>query len=334
MPRIPYGTKYTAQMTGAIWKPVVCENCGCQYFYLAKAKAEGSGENILWLNKHAAMAKAENTAAEKLEKQLKEIVLNYHCPECGFYQAHMLQRMKNQIWKNTFILGFFSAAIAFVIVSGNSIPSVFSTLAAGVLISSFFWCRLINFDPNADAARRGKKKFSNQYPVTQKSVLDFLPLVVPKNLADITNDSEGKGENPNTQWIGVVLPIVSVIALFLYIQSFSGSAVPMVEPTRYIPPTLQPVPTNTKNTCLLWSQVTPAMAGQTRCVYGTVSRVYKNYQAGQSFIYFGTEDQFFFTNEFVWKDIKGKCVQTTGTIGINTYHVPYILTGPTLDSCQ
>lgn len=89
-------------------------------------------------------------------------------------------------------------------------------------------------------------------------------------------------------------------------------------------------PTPAKKNCLHWSAVTKQMNGQNVCVYGTISRVHANYQAEQSFIYFGTEDQFFVTNEFKWDDLEG-CVQVFGTVGLNTYRVPYINTSDFYD---
>lgn len=341
MARIPYGTKYTAQVTGARWKPVSCENCGCEYLYLAKVKVEESATNVLWLNKRAAISKAENNAAESLEYRLKEIVLNYPCPACGFYQAHMLQRMKHQIWKNTLILGFFAAVLTFLIASGNSTSPEVIAIVTGVFISSFFWSRLINFDPNTDVSSRVNKKFSEKYPVVRKSEFDSIITRHPINIAHVDNNTENMGSNPN-QWVGIILPILSILGLFVYIQSYGSFVQPIPEPTRHTPsilvstPTRKPAPTTTKNTCLHWSKVTPEMLGKKKCVYGTVSTVHKNYQAGQSFIYFGAEDQFFFTSESVYNnsDLKEKCIQTTGIVGLNTYKVPYILVGSSIEFCK
>jgi hypothetical protein len=77
-------------------------------------------------------------------------------------------------------------------------------------------------------------------------------------------------------------------------------------------------------TCLHWSEITPQMEGDRACIYGVISSVHANYQAGQSFIYFGTEDQFFITNTFKWEGLEGQCTKARGIIGINTYGVPYI----------
>ena len=69
------------------------------------------------------------------------------------------------------------------------------------------------------------------------------------------------------------------------------------------------------------------------CVYGTVSRIYENNGAQQSYIYFGDVDEFFFLNSYTWSDIVGKCVSHTGTIKLNSVHIPYLMTGDQLAPC-
>lgn len=130
--------------------------------------------------------------------------------------------------------------------------------------------------------------------------------------------------------IGLILIIlISVFSAIMSLDSATPQApAPHRTATSARPPTAKPHPATStpQSPCLLWSKVTPQMVGDTVCVYGVVSSVHANYQVGQSFIYFGTEDQFFITNEFKWEDLKGQCTKVEGVIGINTYHVPYILT--------
>ena len=103
-------------------------------------------------------------------------------------------------------------------------------------------------------------------------------------------------------------------------STHTRTTTPYPTATRSRPPTITPEP------CLLWSKVTPQMVGTETCVYGTVSYYKESHSIGQSFIYFGTEDQFFFTSESKWDTSpKGYCVQAFGTIQLNTYRVPYIL---------
>lgn len=85
----------------------------------------------------------------------------------------------------------------------------------------------------------------------------------------------------------------------------------------------------TQSTCLLWSQVTTAMAGKTVCVYGTVTDYREDWGNEISTFYFGAHDQFFLASNFRWSAIEteGKCISVTGQILLNTYKVPYIKVG-------
>jgi len=78
--------------------------------------------------------------------------------------------------------------------------------------------------------------------------------------------------------------------------------------------------------CLMWSQITPSMAGRTVCVQGVVVDYRENWDNFLSVFYFGTHEQFFFVSNFEWKheEIEGKCFRATGEIQLNTYDVPYI----------
>ncbi|MBI3175108.1 MAG: zinc ribbon domain-containing protein [Chloroflexi bacterium] len=167
MPRIPYGTKYTVKASGSILKPVVCENCGCEYFYQIKHQTDGSATNVLWLNKQGAIRNAENNANQNLESYLKKAVRNYHCPDCGFYQADMIQRMKNTIWQRAIIFGIIAFVIVAVVTSSSS-SVMFYAITAGIITSIAFLSPLANFNPNADARTRINQKFSESYPVVKK----------------------------------------------------------------------------------------------------------------------------------------------------------------------
>lgn len=167
MARIPYGTKYTVQVSGSMMKPVACENCGCEYLYQVKHQTSGSATNVLWLNKQGAITNAENNANQNLENYLKNTVRNHPCPDCGFYQSDMIQRMKNTIWQKGLIFGFVAFAIVAVIAASSS-SVMFYALASGVIVSIIFLSPLANFYPNADARTRINQKFSESYPVVKK----------------------------------------------------------------------------------------------------------------------------------------------------------------------
>ena len=165
MPRIPYGTKYTVRATGSTLKPVICENCGCEYFYQIKHQTDGSATNVLWLNKQGAINNAQNNASQNLEKYLESAVRNYHCPDCGFYQADMVQRMKNTVWQRAIVFGVIAFVVVAFTTASSSTSFMFYALASGLVVSIIFLSKLANFDPNADSQTRINKKFSESYPV-------------------------------------------------------------------------------------------------------------------------------------------------------------------------
>ncbi len=145
----------------------------------------------------------------------------------------------------------------------------------------------------------------------------------------------GKVFKPKTRFERRMLGLLALgVVAFIFIQGEKLFSAITADPSPTSTPTPRYIPTYThipqtptpEINCLFWSEVTPQMAGNQSCVYGTVSNYRESYSIGQSFIYFGTEDQFFFTSELKWdKSPKGHCVQAFGTIQLNTYRVPYIL---------
>ncbi|HNC32155.1 MAG TPA: hypothetical protein PKX08_19225 [Cyclobacteriaceae bacterium] len=173
MPRIPYGTKYTVQSSGYIWKPVTCENCGCEYVYRIQHRTSGTATNPLWLNKQGAITKAEDRAQANLEKYLKNASHDYPCPNCGFFQAKAIQHKKNDIWLKGLVFGLLAFLLTIMVFSENTMAILFG-LGAGVIVSILSLGKLSNFNPNADANTRINQKFSEQYPVLRKSEFDLV----------------------------------------------------------------------------------------------------------------------------------------------------------------
>lgn len=167
MPLIPYGTKYTATVSGSVWKPVTCENCGCEYAYQIKHQTSGSATNVLWLNKERAIRDAENHARQNLQSYLNNTMRNYHCPDCGFYQTSTIHDMKNVIWQRAIFFGFIALVIAAFVTASSSHVMLFS-LTAGIFVSIALLSPLRNFNPNVNARSRTNQQFSEKYPVVKK----------------------------------------------------------------------------------------------------------------------------------------------------------------------
>ena len=108
----------------------------------------------------------------------------------------------------------------------------------------------------------------------------------------------------------------------------SSSFTPRPIATASLVPSITPIP------CLLWSQITPEMAGDDVCVYGTVKMHKENKDIGQTFFYFGTVEQFFVTSLYRWSEPQEDiCMQANGVIQLNTYKVPYMKIDDTLYPC-
>ena len=67
------------------------------------------------------------------------------------------------------------------------------------------------------------------------------------------------------------------------------------------------------------------MNGRTVCVYGTVTDHVENFDAQQTFLYFGGRDKFFLTSLSRWEETQDSCVSVTGKVQLNTYQTPYII---------
>lgn len=176
MPRISYGTKYTAQISGSIWKPVACENCGCVYYYQIKDQASGSSTDFLWLNKQGAMDSAKGRANQNLENRFKNAVRNYPCPDCGFYQTEMIKRMRNNIWQRGIVFGILAFALVFSFTTSaiNSLTALGYSFIAGAIVCLTTLSKLYNYNPNSNAQSRTNQKFSESYPVIKQSDMELL----------------------------------------------------------------------------------------------------------------------------------------------------------------
>src|SRR4051794_22261082 len=94
--RIPYALTYTVTLTASTTKKVVCEKCGHLYCYEAKRKASGEGMSLLFLDNRGARTRAESYAADDLQMRLQKAIEAVPCPECGWYQEHMVAKARGR----------------------------------------------------------------------------------------------------------------------------------------------------------------------------------------------------------------------------------------------
>ncbi len=91
---IPIGMKYTAAVAGSEDKIVTCESCGLQYVYTVEEVAVGQGADLGFMHDTAARAVAVYGAADALKTQLQHALRAVPCPSCGWYQAAMVQLLR------------------------------------------------------------------------------------------------------------------------------------------------------------------------------------------------------------------------------------------------
>lgn len=150
---------------------------------------------------------------------------------------------------------------------------------------------------------------------------------------------------------GIVWAILIIIGLCLLIVVAGFLLSSYMQPTYSPSSTIAPIPTRIKPTattrvykspttpaCLKWDQITPQMEGREICVYGVVLDHKENIDKvtgaiGQTFFYFGRQDQFFFTSLSLWNPTEGTCISETGLVQLSTYKVPYIKIEGDLDTC-
>jgi hypothetical protein len=93
---IPIGTKHTAIMEGSAPRLVRCEQCGIEYVYTAERTVQSETTNLLFANERGAEAVALQNAQQALIDQLRQACDPVPCPACGWYQAPMVQRMRQE----------------------------------------------------------------------------------------------------------------------------------------------------------------------------------------------------------------------------------------------
>lgn len=93
---IPTGTKFRTTMTGREIREVVCDKSGTEYVHIVQARATGTGSNVLFLDADRAFARSKGAAKQKLKQQLRKLMLPVPCPDCGWYQKHMVELLRRR----------------------------------------------------------------------------------------------------------------------------------------------------------------------------------------------------------------------------------------------
>lgn len=105
------GTKYTVTSTCYFWKPVICSNCKCEYYYRIYVEVSGQKFNLLWLDKSGAVEGARGQAQDKLILELYGKKNSYRCPNCHKYS----QRIIGEREKDIYVVYLFSLVSLYII---------------------------------------------------------------------------------------------------------------------------------------------------------------------------------------------------------------------------
>lgn len=181
---IPTGNTVTARITGQAARHVKCEYCGCEYVYVVQATAQGSGSNPLYLNEDGAIARAKGRARYELKKQLDEIYLTIPCPDCGWYQEHMIHILKyRRFWR----LALFAGAPLIWL----GLEWIFTSSEDGVNLRAGLWIGLsavlaaisivyyFSYSDNANAASRKMPSTGGQSAIFRKAEWEKLIAAEP-----------------------------------------------------------------------------------------------------------------------------------------------------------
>src|SRR5438309_2332693 len=96
---VPTGRRYTSTITGWVWRPIRCEQCGCEFAYRLQIVARGQGHSPLYLNNQGAQQTAQNRARANFEQKAKKDIAAVNCPQCNHLQSNMVNLLKKRRWR-------------------------------------------------------------------------------------------------------------------------------------------------------------------------------------------------------------------------------------------
>ena len=158
--------EYSCVLSGSAFKFVECEKCQQRYVYQMSRHVQGTGNSLYFLDNAGAEDRARNTAATELQTQLDNDCDPVPCISCGWYQANMQTKLRNehQIWLFymaialiiPFIILTLLAYLMFVSVDPHPVVGAIFLVADGVVVSVAIGAILIRkhlaskLEPNGD----------------------------------------------------------------------------------------------------------------------------------------------------------------------------------------
>src|SRR5260221_1578616 len=90
------GKWYTSTLTRWVWRPVRCEQCGCEFAYRFQVEATGTSYSPLFLNNPGAQESAQNHARKNFDRRAKKNIAAINCPQCNHLQKNMVRFLKTK----------------------------------------------------------------------------------------------------------------------------------------------------------------------------------------------------------------------------------------------
>lgn len=88
--------EYKTTVSGTVVRRVRCEKCACAYAYELVRAASGAATSLYLLNNEGADYRARTRAHKKLRRALERGVEPVQCPDCGWFQAEMVQEARRR----------------------------------------------------------------------------------------------------------------------------------------------------------------------------------------------------------------------------------------------
>lgn len=150
---IPIGVRRVAAVQGEVWKCVSCSNCHQGYAYLLELEATGEDHDLLFLDGEASAERARVQAEQNLSEKSRNVVLPIPCPNCGFYQEDMLQKLKSEASINSLQIAGTVIAVLSLVPLAFGIPYLWVVTivlaVAGLALLAYGYVLAFRFDPNA-----------------------------------------------------------------------------------------------------------------------------------------------------------------------------------------
>jgi hypothetical protein len=99
------GNRYEAAFRGYRWKSIRCRHCQLEWAYKMVCTADGEGRSPYFLDNDGAKQRAQQDALKNLDWVLDNGTWDVPCPQCGFYQPEMIDRLRKKRYEGHYKWG-------------------------------------------------------------------------------------------------------------------------------------------------------------------------------------------------------------------------------------